>query len=107
MFGSDTDDNTKFGVYYQVTSLTNNTITANKWVALPGTDVNVFRGNGWGSSRQNVSAMYNRFGADNVEITIPAKHYVYLKVYGLLNAGSNQYESVGLKSFSIHSPSWS
>jgi len=108
MFGSDTDDNTKFGIFFQTVPMSsaNKEPKNSKWNNLPGSDSGAFRGNGWGGARMNVAKMYNRYGKNNVEVTVPSKHYVYIKVWGYLHNGSNQYESVGLKSFNIHSPTW-
>jgi hypothetical protein len=109
MFGADTDDGTKFGIWYGFKDLDHTDAVNNstiKWIAFPGTDSNAHRGHGWGnpSQRQNIGGMHNRHGKNNQVITIPAKKKMYLKVYGYLHNGSGQYESVGLKSLKIHSP---
>ena len=107
-FGTDTDDNTRFGIWYQTVPMTNTNIQPvnGKWVQLPGTSSTTWRSNGWGSSHENAAGLYNRYAMNNVQITVPTKHYVYIRVYGHLHTGSGQYESVGLRSFNIHSPEW-
>ena len=109
VFGCDTDDNTRFGLWYALDDYTKafdntfNGYTAS-WNTLENKDTN--RSNGWGSSRYNISAMYNRLSKTNVVITVPAKKSCFFRAMGYITGGSNQYESVGLKSFSIHSPVW-
>ena len=109
VFGTDTDDGTRFGLWYALDHYqkafdgTFNAYTAS-WKQLENPSTN--RGNGWGGARYNISKMYNRVSKSNVVIKVPAGKSCFFRAMGHITGGSSQYESVGLKSFSIHSPKW-
>lgn len=117
VFGSDTDDNTRFGVWYTTRPLSSTDLTAHDpdtldvynatWTQI--LDPDEFRGNGWGSpsARQYLDGFSSKALVTDHEITVPAYSSLFIRTSGELYNGSNQYESVGLKSINFHSPIWS
>ena len=110
MFGVNSDDSTRFGLWYATTSFSNsdnfNAYTATWTEILKGSGPNgEVRGRGWGGG-QDATKLVNVVGEDNKEIEVAAKTAIFFRVYGEITHGSNQHESVGLKKFNIHSPSW-
>lgn len=112
-FGTDTDDNTRFGMEYAfaTTDLLHEEFdfkTAD-WITL--VDYSTFRGNGWGSPARNqtTSTMSDNHSPaipTNHQVEVPPRTSLYVRVYGELYSGSDQYETVGLMDFNISNPRW-
>ena len=104
-FIRNTDDGSSFYMQYSIKD-TNNVfdVTPGGSIVTLSKAENV--GGGWAGSQDQPTG-WGVVHTNNSSVVVPPNSKIFFKFTAQINGGSNQYEGVGLRGFSITSPTWS